>query len=155
MNTQIKEIVEKLKNEIKLKEAKAKKLVLEPEAEEKLYELIILKDWLDKEIENLKAEIVNQAEKVRQNFTGFVGQKLLFRYYRPRVYYKITDPYNIEKEFVSEIIQYRANVEKIKMYKEKTGKLPIGVDEEKHPAKLEVKLRKNENPQIEAEPHSS
>lgn len=155
MNIQIKEIVEKLKNEIKLKEAKAKKLVLEPEAEEKLYELIILKDWLDKEIENLKAEIVNQAEKVRQNFTGFVGQKLLFRYYRPRVYYKITDPYNIEKEFVSEIIQYRANVEKIKMYKEKTGKLPIGVDEEKHPAKLEVKLRKNENPQIEAEPHSS
>lgn len=145
MNTQIKEIIEKLKNEIKLKEAKAKKLVLEPEAEEKLYELIALKDWLDKEIENLKAEIVNQAEKVRQNFTGFVGQKLLFRYYRPRVYYKITDPYNIEKEFVSEIIQYRANVEKIKMYKEKTGKLPTGVNEEKHPAKLEVKLREIEN----------
>lgn len=64
MITPIKEIIENLKKEIKLKEGKAKKLVLEKEAEEKLYELITFKEWLDKEIENLKKEIVNQAEKL-------------------------------------------------------------------------------------------
>lgn len=40
------------------------------------------------------------------------------------------------------------------MYKEKTGKLPAGVNEEKHPAKLEVKLKENENSQAAVEPYS-
>lgn len=155
MNTQIEKIISELKEQIKLKEEKASKLVLEKEAEEKLYELISFQEWLNQEIENLKQEIVKKAESIRKNFNGFVGEKLLFRFYRPKVFYKISNISLLKKEFILEVVQKRANSQTIKEYKEKTGKLPEGVVEEVVPAKLEVKIKAEKYEENEAEPHTA
>jgi len=146
MNTQkLKETIDELKQIFIKKEEKAKKLVIDEEAEETFFELINFRDWIENEIEQLKQKTLQEAEKEMPNFKGILGKMLEFRVYNERAYYKLNKEFKeVNPEFLKEVRIFKVDEEKVKKFEKENNALPLGILKEVKPKRLEVKLRKNE-----------
>lgn len=146
MNIQkLKEAIDELKQIFIEKEEKAKKLIVDEQAEDTLVELINFKEWIENEIEQLKQKILKEAEKEMPNFKGIIGKMLEFRVYNERTYYKLNKEIKeVNPEFLKEIKIFKVNEEKVKEFERENNALPLGILKEVKPKRLEVKLKKNE-----------
>jgi len=123
--------------EIKDLTIEGSKLLIKQEAEDKLLQLLQLKDKVEEAIESAKKAIVESGTKLSPDFRGFYGSKI-------KGYLKASGfKYDaINKEYQKKTERTYPDTEKIENYKTQHGSLPEGVVENKREEKLYFTVNK-------------
>ena len=115
------------------------KFLLKPEAEEKLIELLMFRDYIDSIIEDLKEKIGSAGKEINPNFKGVIGDKIrcIYRQYGKKYKFdwskkSTAEPFLTKKEY------WNVDTKKVDAYYDKVGELPDGIYEAEREDKLSI-----------------
>lgn len=126
------------------------KLVLRPEADSAIAELLTMLDHLEAAKTKIAEQIKEAALQVDPNFKGVVGErvKAIFRTYGEKYTYDYRRKDELEA-FLKETVYTKVDSKKVDEYIKEVGELPEGITEKDREAKLSISLI-NEQNQLEA-----
>jgi hypothetical protein len=141
---EIKEVVIKT-DDIKILAKEGEKFIFKPKAEEKLIELLMLKEFIDSTLEEVKEKIAEAGLSINPNFKGVIGDKVrcTYRPYGAKYKYdwkkkEAAEPFLKRKEYWS------VDGKLVDKYVEEVGELPDAIEESDRENKLSFILRDEE-----------
>jgi hypothetical protein len=115
------------------------KFLFKPEAEQKLIDLLMLKELIDSTIEEVKEKIATAGKKINPNFKGVIGENLrcIYRVYGTKYKYEwkkkaAAEPFLKKKEY------WNVDTEAVDKYVDEVGELPEGIYEADREEKLSI-----------------
>lgn len=105
-------------------EKKGKEIIFKPEAEQSLVALLDLQEKVDEAVETVKEYVLDEGQKLSEDFKGIVGDQISCY---SRVY---GSPYKTTEDTPKEFMQDRAylDTKKVAEYEEENDQLPDGVE---------------------------
>lgn len=148
LNMKGKEIIIKT-DEIGALAKEGEKFIFQPEAEEKLIELLMLQDLVNSTVEDVKEAIAKAGTDINPNFKGVIGDRvrLVYRQYGAKYKYDWKKK-NECKPFLKEKTSWYVDTDKIEKYVEEVGELPEGIEENDRPNKLSISFKDEEERQL-------
>lgn len=137
-------------DEIKILAQEGEKFIFKPKAEEKLIELIMLKEFIDSTIEEVKEKIAIAGLSINPNFKGVIGDKVrcIYRAYGGKYKYdwqrkEVAEPFLKKKEYFS------VDADLVEKYFKEVGELPDGIEEADRENKLSIMFKDEEKQLLE------
>lgn len=115
-------------------EKKGKELLLKPEAEKALADLLDLQEKVNQTVEETAEYILAEGLELTPNFKGIVGERIraIARAYGPR--YLATD--KADSKYLKKSIRYFVDNKKVENYHQEHGQPPKGIKENVRKIKL-------------------
>ena len=121
---------------------KGKDFVFNAEADEAIYQVMRLKDGIEKTIEAMKAEIEKQGLAYNENFKSVKGDRVKVGYRAYGGLYTIDykEIEKVSKKFYRVDKRYYPETEEIKKFVEENGALPVGVNERERAKQISISV---------------
>lgn len=111
---------------------KADKVLVDPEAEEVLIELLRIKKQVEEAEEQIKLTLREEAEKINPQFEGLKGNQIVLRYSggtRTRFLLDESRIKDIPDNLYTKKVSYSVNSNLVEEFRSEKGELPIGINE--------------------------
>lgn len=139
-----KDIVKVNMDDVKILVEKGKDIIVTPQAETSILQLLDLQARVDEAVERMKGMIAEAGLKYNPNFTSIKGEKvkIMFREYGGRFTYDATRLDDIPKTLYKPKVSIALDAKAIEKWTEEHGGLPLGILEAQRSKTLSISLKK-------------
>jgi hypothetical protein len=123
---------------------KGKDIIVTPEAEASILQLLSLQEKVNEAVENMKAAIAKAGTQYNPNFTSIKGEKvkIMYREYGGKFGYDATRIDDIPKTLYKPRVTIALDGKAIEKWTEEHGGLPLGIFEHERAKTLSISLKK-------------